>query len=124
VARTTAFHTTEARQIFEEALQKKGCSVVEVISQCPVSYGKMNNMSSAVKMLELQRDNTLPIAAYEKLPEEKRAGKIVRGILHDVEKPEFIDQYQKLVDSLSLQKQDESKKEDKSSKSEESKSQE
>ena len=127
VARTTAFHTTEARTIFEKALQKKGCSVVEVISQCPVSYGKMNNISSAVKMLELQRDGTLPITAFEKLPEDKREGKIVRGILYDVEKPEFIEQYQKLVKRISQEQQEESeqlKNENKKSTFEESETQE
>jgi len=100
VARSTAYHTTETRQIFEKAIQKKGCSVVEVISQCPVSYGRMNSTPSAVEMLKLQRDQTMALAAYDKLPDDKREGKIVRGILKDVDKPEFIEEYQKLVHSF------------------------
>jgi len=100
VARSTAYHTTETRMIFEKAIQKKGCSVVEVISQCPVSYGRMNNTPTAVEMLKLQRDQTIALAAYEKLPKEKREGKIVRGILKDIDKPEFIEEYQKLINSF------------------------
>jgi len=100
VARTTAFHTIEARQIFEKAIQKKGFSVVEVLTQCPVSFGRLNNLSSPVEMLEWQKNNTIPIQAYEKLPPEKREGKIIRGVLYDDEKPEFIERYLQLVDKL------------------------
>ena len=100
VARTTAYHTIEAREIFEKAILKKGCSIVEVISQCPISYGKLNNFGSAVKMLEWQRDNTIPIRAISKLPAEKIKGKIVRGIIHDADKPEFTEEYDKLVKHL------------------------
>lgn len=100
VARTTAFHTIEARQIFEKAIQKKGFSVVEVLSQCPVAFGRLNNQSSPVEMLEWQKNNTIPIQAYEKLPPEKKEGKIIRGILYDEEKPEFTERYAQLVEKI------------------------
>lgn len=104
VARTTAYHTTEARKIFEKALMKKGCSVVEVITQCPVAYGKMNNLSTAVQMLNWQKEKTVPKVAYDKIPEEKRKGKVIRGILHEDDRIEFTDQYQKLVDKVQNKK--------------------
>ena len=106
VARTTAYHTIEAREIFEKAIQKKGCSIVEVISQCPVSYGKLNNQSSAVKMLEWQRDNTVPIHAISKLPAEKIKGKIVRGIIYDTDKSEFTEDYDNLIKWLAKKLED------------------
>jgi 2-oxoglutarate ferredoxin oxidoreductase subunit beta len=52
-------------------------------------------------MLEWQRDNTIPISAASKLPPEKIKGKIVRGILYDSDKPEFTEEYDKLVKRLS-----------------------
>ncbi len=100
VARTTAYHTTEAREIFEKAILKKGCSIVDVISQCPISYGKLNNFGSAVEMLKWQRDNTIPVEAASKLPPEKIKGKIIRGIICDIDKPEFTEEYNKLITRL------------------------
>jgi len=100
VARTTAFHTTETRIILEKAIKKKGCSIVEIISQCPVAYGKRNKLSTAVEMLKWQKEKTIPIKAYDKLPEEKRKGKMMRGILHEDERTEFTNRYDKLVESL------------------------
>ncbi|MEA2103481.1 MAG: thiamine pyrophosphate-dependent enzyme [Candidatus Cloacimonadota bacterium] len=100
VARTTAFHTTEARKLFEKAFMKKGCSVIDVITQCPVAYGKRNNLSTAVQMLKWQKEQTIPKAAYDKIPEEKRKGKVIRGILHEDDKNEFTAEYQKLIEKV------------------------
>ncbi|MBC8312992.1 MAG: 2-oxoacid:ferredoxin oxidoreductase subunit beta [Candidatus Cloacimonetes bacterium] len=100
VARTTAYHTTEARKIIEKAIMKNCCSIVDIITQCPISYGRMNNMADPVEMLKWQRDNTIPIKAFSKLPKEKTEGKIPRGILYDLDKPTFIDEYEKLSKRL------------------------
>ena len=42
VARTTAFHAIETQSIIKDALEHKGFSVVEVVSSCPVIYGRLN----------------------------------------------------------------------------------
>lgn len=119
VARTTAYHTVEARQIFEAALNKKGCSVVETIAQCPVSYGKMNNQTSAIEMLKWQKKHTIPVKQYRKLDTEKKQGKLVRGILVDKDRKEFTARYDELVaqfnkkkDSSESEKRSEEKKHD------------
>ena len=42
VARTTAFHTHETQKIVRDAITHKGVAVVEIVSTCPVIYGKKN----------------------------------------------------------------------------------
>jgi len=42
VARGTVYHTVELIHILTKALTKKGFAVVEVISQCPVQFGRLN----------------------------------------------------------------------------------
>ncbi|MBS3767459.1 MAG: 2-oxoacid:ferredoxin oxidoreductase subunit beta [Candidatus Cloacimonetes bacterium] len=111
VARTTAYHTMEARQIFEAALNKKGCAVVETIAQCPVSYGKMNQQSSAIEMLKWQKENTVSIKSFDKLSPEKRQDKIVRGIIVDKDREEFTARYENLIKRL--QKNESSKEKSK-----------
>ncbi len=44
VARGTVYHVRQSISLMKKALDKKGFSVVEIISDCPISYGKMNKM--------------------------------------------------------------------------------
>ncbi len=114
VARTTAFHTNEAQKIIASAISKEGFALVEVIAQCPVIYGRLNKMGSAVEMMKWQRDNTIPIESVAKLPEEKKKGKIIRGILVDRDIPEYTKEYDKLIERVrkqfNLHKQNDKKK--------------
>jgi 2-oxoglutarate ferredoxin oxidoreductase subunit beta len=43
------------------ALEHKGFSVVEIISQRPTLYGRVNKMGGPVEMVRWLRDNALPI---------------------------------------------------------------
>jgi len=42
VARWTILHTRDLTDSIEEALMKKGFSFIEVLSPCPVNYGRRN----------------------------------------------------------------------------------
>lgn len=97
VARGTAFHVLELDKLITLAIQKKGFSVVEAISQCPVSYGRFNQMPLATDMLLWQKDNTVPVSAAGKEPAK---GKIARGVLLDRDLPEYTEEYFKLVARL------------------------
>ncbi|MCL4368744.1 MAG: 2-oxoacid:ferredoxin oxidoreductase subunit beta, partial [Actinobacteria bacterium] len=59
VARSTVVHVFELEKLMEKALQKKGFAVLEVISNCHVSYGRQNGMPAAVEMLTWMRQNTV-----------------------------------------------------------------
>jgi 2-oxoglutarate/2-oxoacid ferredoxin oxidoreductase subunit beta len=96
VARTTAFHAIETQNYVKEALNHPGFSLLEVVSACPVIYGRMNKKGSAPDMMKAMRDNSIPLTAYEKLPKEQTEGKIIRGILRREIRPEYTDEYAKL----------------------------
>ncbi|MCD4827811.1 MAG: 2-oxoacid:ferredoxin oxidoreductase subunit beta [Candidatus Cloacimonetes bacterium] len=106
VARSTAFHSLESEEFIKRGLEHKGMSVIEIVSACPVIYGRLNKKGGAPEMMKQMRDNSIPVKALDKLPPEKTKGKLVRGILKHVEKDEYTLRYQRLVDSL---KQEESK---------------
>ncbi|MDY0150985.1 MAG: 2-oxoacid:ferredoxin oxidoreductase subunit beta [Candidatus Cloacimonas sp.] len=97
VARTTAFHVQEMQGIIKDALEHPGFSLTEVISACPVIYGRLNKKGGAPQMMKDFRDNSVPLAAVAKLPPEKVEGKIVRGILRREIRPEYSDEYAKLI---------------------------
>lgn len=94
VGRTTAFHAIEMQNMIKDGLNHKGFSMIEVISACPVIYGRLNKKGGPAEMMKAMRDNSIPLAAVEKLPPEKVEGKIVRGILRRVDKPEYCEQYE------------------------------
>jgi len=101
VARTSAFHAAETQTYIKQAFEHKGFSLVEVISSCPVIYGRLNKKGDAPTMLRWMKDNVVPIKTYEKLSKEEKANKISRGIfINDTEKQEYTQAYSELTDSL------------------------
>jgi len=96
VARTTAFHTQETQNMVKEAINHPGFSIIEVVSACPVIYGRLNKKGGAPEMMKNFRDNSVPLAAVDKLPPEKVEGKIIRGVLRKEIRAEFTDAYAQL----------------------------
>jgi 2-oxoglutarate ferredoxin oxidoreductase subunit beta len=91
VSRWTTYHPRQIVKTAKKAIQKKGFSFVEVISQCPVEFGRKTGMGSSVQMMEYYKQNSLTAAKAAALTPEERAGKIVVGEFVDLEKPELIE---------------------------------
>lgn len=100
VARGTVYHVVQLDELIEQAIVKRGFSVVEAFSNCHTYYGRLNRAGDAVKMIEDMKKNVIPLKAAAKLPPEKLEGKMLTGVFLDVEKPEYCDRYQELIDSL------------------------
>ncbi len=100
VARGTAYHAIMLEKYIEQALNKKGFSVVEAISPCPTVFGRRNGMKDPVTMMYDLKDRAVTLKRAAKMDEEELEGKIVTGVLTDKDKPEYTAQYQKLIDSL------------------------
>ncbi len=94
VARTSAFHVKEIQSVLKKAFEHKGFSVVEIMSQCPTYFGRKNKIGGAIELLEFYRDNTVPIGS-KKL--EENPDLIQRGIFRQEERPEYCEEYAKLV---------------------------
>jgi 2-oxoglutarate ferredoxin oxidoreductase subunit beta len=75
VARTTAFHVQEMQSMIKDALQHTGFSLIEVISACPVIYGRLNKKGGAPQMLKDFRDNSIPLSAKRNCPQIKLKAK-------------------------------------------------
>ena len=107
VARSTVYHAIELDRYIEAAIRKNGFSLVEAVSYCHTTYGRMNKLGSPTDMMRQLKDNSISINAVEKLSPEERGTKIIRGVMYDVEKPEYTQLYEQLVKQVqqaSLQK--------------------
>ncbi|PID28960.1 MAG: 2-oxoacid:ferredoxin oxidoreductase subunit beta [Candidatus Cloacimonadota bacterium] len=100
VARTTAYHAIETQNIIKKALNHEGFSMVEVVSACPVIYGRLNKKGGAPQMMDAMKNNALTKAAMDKLDEKDRQGKYLRGIFREEKRPEYTAQYAKVIESL------------------------
>jgi 2-oxoglutarate ferredoxin oxidoreductase subunit beta len=98
VARGTVYHVTELDRLVEQAMKKDGFAVVEAVSYCHTTFGRANDIKSPIAMMQLLKDNSVNLRAAEKLEEEERAGKIVRGVFRDDDRPEFTELYDQVIE--------------------------
>jgi len=91
-------------RMIEKAIRKKGFSVVEALSPCPTAFGRKNRMPTGVHMLKWLKDNSVSKKKADSMLKEDLKGKIITGILVDVDKPEFTDEYEELIKEVASNK--------------------
>jgi 2-oxoglutarate ferredoxin oxidoreductase subunit beta len=91
IARWTTYQPRQIVKTMKKAIQKKGFAFVEVISQCPVEFGRKTGMGNSVQMMEHYKQNSVTIARAQTMKPEELKGKIVVGEFLDIEKPELIE---------------------------------
>lgn len=100
VARGTAYHVVQLRDILRKAIQHKGFSMVEAVCQCPVAYGRRNRPADPGEMLLWQKEHAVNIRLADRYSPEELQDKFLTGILHQEEAPEFAEEYHRLVEKV------------------------
>ena len=57
-------------------------------------------MGHPVKMMEWLRDNTVPVAKYDRMTPEERKDKVRTGVIVDLDLPEFAEEYDRLIERV------------------------
>lgn len=91
IARWTTAHPHQTVRTVMKGIRKKGTAFIEVLSQCPV-----HKKQSPTDMLKALKKNTQRIKIGETPPDDK----IPIGEFCDIDKPEWIQSYQKVIDRL------------------------
>ncbi|MBM3151745.1 MAG: 2-oxoacid:ferredoxin oxidoreductase subunit beta [Chloroflexi bacterium] len=99
VARSTVYHALELDKFLAEAIAKDGFSLVEAVSYCHTTYGRLNKLGAAADMMRALKDNSLSKSAYDALTPGQQAEntKIVRGKFVDKDRPQYTAIYANLV---------------------------
>lgn len=99
VARSTVYHALELDKFLAEAISEDGFSLVEAVSYCHTTFGRLNKLGTAADMMRALKENSIPKAAYDKLSAEEKAanGKIVRGNFVNIQRQEYTGVYQNLI---------------------------
>lgn len=90
VARWTTYHPRQMTKSIKKGIQKKGFAMIEVITQCPVQYGRVSKQGSAVNMLKNYKQTGIRIEKAAKMDATELAGKIVEGEFVDSDRPELL----------------------------------
>jgi len=90
VARTTTFDFQEIPNLITRAIEHPGFSVVEVLSQCPTYYGRINKLGDPTQMLDYEKDLTF---TSEPISREEMLGEMPVGVFREEIKPEYTEQY-------------------------------
>lgn len=96
VARWTTYHIRRLTTAMKEALQKKGFAFIEIVSQCPVCYGRHVGLRDGVAFMEYFKQNSVPSAKARDMSEQELEGKIVVGKLVERDRVEFTESLRKI----------------------------
>ncbi|KPK35239.1 MAG: 2-oxoacid:ferredoxin oxidoreductase subunit beta [Nitrospira bacterium SG8_35_1] len=96
VARGTVYHAVQLDKLIEKGISKNGFSVVEVMSNCHVQFGRRNKMADPVTMLKWLKDHAVSKDNGSSMSPDSLEDKFTIGILADVDKPDYIEEYKKI----------------------------
>jgi len=101
VARWTSLHFRKLRDAISRAFEKRGLTFIEVVSPCPTSFGRPNELGQGLDEMEWYRESCT-IAHDADLRtiglSMKKDSEIVVGNFVDIERPTFMDRYQKIFE--------------------------
>jgi len=98
VARWTTFQARQLRKSIAKAILHPGFSFIEVISQCPVQYGKViGKRNDAVDMLMDYKNRSISIKKARELSSDELKNKIIVGeFIENKEIPELTQEIKRL----------------------------
>ena len=88
-ARWTTYHVFQLIRAMKKALSTPGFAFVEIVSQCPTSYGKFSGERDAAIALRNYKQNSVRFKKAQTLSDEELVGKLVIGTHKNRQRPEF-----------------------------------
>ena len=98
VARSTVYHVQELEKYIAQAIAKDGFSVVEAVSYCHTTIGRINRWGTAPDMMRALKEQSITRRRAEGMSEEEMRGKIVRGVFVDRDIPEYTRLYDQIIE--------------------------
>ena len=97
VARETMLDPKKLEKIMIKAMEHRGFSMMEVLSNCHINLGRKNKMVSAMDNLDWIDSITLPKKKYDALTEAEQVNLLPTGIIkQDLEADEYCEMYKEI----------------------------
>ncbi|MGD8996982.1 MAG: 2-oxoglutarate ferredoxin oxidoreductase subunit beta, partial [Anaerolineae bacterium] len=78
-------------------IAKEGFSVVEAISYCHTTLGRINRWGTAADMMRRLKEQSVTLKQAEKMSPEEKQGYVVRGIFAERDIPEYTQLYDEII---------------------------
>ena len=98
VARGTVTNPAQMSRYIEQGIRKRGFALVEAFTPCPTSFGRHNKMGKPIDNLAWIKESVVGKKKAETMSPEELEGKLITGVLADVEKPEYCELYDQLIE--------------------------
>jgi 2-oxoglutarate ferredoxin oxidoreductase subunit beta len=98
VARSTVFHVRELERYVAQAIVKDGFSMVEAVSYCHTTLGRINRWGTAPDMMRRLKEQSVTLERAEEMGEEEKRGRIIRGVFVDRDIPEYTQLYEQVIE--------------------------
>ncbi len=99
IAREAVLDPKKLEKMFVAGFKHKGYSFFDTFSNCHINLGRKNKMGEAIQALNWIDSITVSKKKYDEMSEEERAGKFPTGILKQVERPEYCELYDKVIEA-------------------------
>ncbi len=96
VARGTVYHVKLLESLIKLGIKKRGFSVIEVMSNCHIQFGRRNKLGGPVQMLKWFKSHAVRVEKAPEMPDEFMADKFTIGVLADRENPSYIEEYERI----------------------------
>jgi 2-oxoglutarate ferredoxin oxidoreductase subunit beta len=100
VARASASNPLRMSRLIGKGIAKKGFALVEAFTPCPTAFGRRNKIGKPQDSLSWIREKTVDLRKAGQLSEQALEGRLVTGVLVDVDKPEYTQMYERLIQRL------------------------
>ncbi len=97
VARSTVYHVRELESYVAQAVSKEGFALVEAVSYCHTTLGRINRWGSASDMMRRLKEQSVTLKQAESMSREEKQGKIVRGIFAERDDLEYTKRYDQII---------------------------
>ena len=98
VARATVAQPQLIEQYIKKGIQNKGFSVVEVMTHCHTQFGRRNKLARPIDNINRFKQVSVTKTKADAMKPEELEGKIVIGEMMDRERPEYVEQYLRLIE--------------------------
>lgn len=96
-ARWTTYHVFHLMKAMQKAINKKGFSFIEIVSQCPENYGRRIGLRTGTEFLRKFKEQSVRIKKAQTMTDEELQQKIVIGELCNKVRPEFATELHELT---------------------------
>ncbi len=100
VARASVSQPVKMSRLIEKGIAKNGFALIEVFTPCPTAFGRRNKIGKPLDNLSWISERTVDKKKADKLSEQEREGKLITGVLTDVDRQEYTEMYDSLIQKL------------------------